>query len=96
MNMKLTAMKLTGAALAAVALAGCAGGSGGSGGAPSLTYRAEQACLQRARASSVPGAHVIRSEFSQANTLVTIGDNVRGRYRCLSSNDGVVADFSLL
>lgn len=92
--MKLTAMKLSGAALAAVVLGGCAGGSGG---APSTTTsRAEQACLQRARASSVPGAHVIRSEFSQANTLVTIGDNVGGRYRCLSSNDGVVADFSLL
>jgi hypothetical protein len=95
--MKLTAIKLTGAALAAVVLSGCAGGSGGStGSAPSVTSRAEQACLNRARASSVPGAHVIRAEFSQANTLVTIGDNVGGRYRCLSSNDGVVADFSLL
>jgi hypothetical protein len=57
---------------------------------------AEHACLQRARASSLPAAQVIRSEFAQANTLVTIGDNVGGRYRCLSSNDGVVADFSLL
>jgi hypothetical protein len=95
--MKLTAIKLTGAALAAVVLGACAGGSGGSaGGAPSVTSRAEQACLQRARVSSVPGAHVIRAEFSQANTLVTIGDNLGGRYRCLSSNDGVVSDFSLL
>ena len=93
-KMKLTAAKLTGFALAMVVLGGCAGGSGG---APSATTsKAEQACLQRARASSVPGAQVIRSEFSQANTLVTIGDNVGGRYRCLSSNDGVVSDFSLL
>lgn len=96
--MKLTAMELTGVALAAVLLGGCVVVSGESTGrAPSTkTSRAERACLDRARASSVPGAYVIRSEFSEANTLVTIGDNLGGRYRCLSSNDGVVADFSLL
>ena len=45
---------------------------------------------------------VVRSEFSQANTEVIVdavgvrGENKTERWRCLSSNDGKVADLSIV
>ena len=94
-------------ALALAALAGCASDksykhssptatTGSAHGHSSQTASAEAACLHRARASSVRNPVVISAEFSQANTLVTIGGSQGDRYRCLSSNDGVISDFSLL
>jgi len=81
-------------AVALAVLAGCVGDKVTSGG--SVTGRAESACLERARATSVRDPFVVSSEFSEANTLVTVGGSQSDRYRCLSSNDGVVAEFSLL
>jgi hypothetical protein len=81
-------------ALALAALAGCVKDTGMSGG--SLTSRAEAACMERARATSVRDPFVISAEYSEANTLVTVGGSQADRYRCLSSNDGAVAEFSLL
>lgn len=79
-----------------VLLAGCVEDTGGGGGGGSVTAAAESACLSRARASSVRDPYVISSEFSEANTLVTVGGSQGDRYRCLSSNSGVVAEFSLM
>lgn len=78
-------------------LAGCAATSSGGVGSTGdpLTRAAEAACVARANSvTNSMGASVVRAEFSQANTLVTVSDSRGNRYRCLSSNDGVVAEFS--
>ncbi len=74
----------------ATALAGCATG----GGSP--TARAEAACIQRAQQVTGGSAYVVRSEFSEANTLVIVGGKEGTRWRCLSSSDGRIAEFQLM
>ena len=58
---------------------------------------AERACLARAN-SFTNGAEpfVVSSEFSQANSLVIIEDRNGDRYRCLSANNGQIAEFSVM
>lgn len=77
--------------MALAALADCVKDTGMSG--VSLTSRAEAACLERARATSARDPFAINSEYSEANTFVTVGGSRGDRYRCLSSNDGAVAEF---
>lgn len=86
--------KLATGATALAMLAGCVEETVTTG--PSLTAAAEAACLARAQDSSVRGPYVISAEYSEANTLVTVGGSQGDRYRCLSSNSGVIAEFSLL
>ena len=87
-------VKLAGAVAVIAGLAGCVDETVGAG--PSQTAAAEGACLASARAASVRDPYVISAEYSEANTLVTVGGSQGDRYRCLSSNGGVVAEFSLL
>jgi len=77
-------------AVGAATLTGCATG----GGSPMA--RAEAACIQRAQEVTGGSAYVVRSEFSEANTLVTVGGKNGTRWRCLSSNDGRIAEFRLM
>jgi hypothetical protein len=85
-------------AMSAFALASCAtGSSGGGANTGSVTEAAERACVARANSfSNGAGATVERSEFSQANTLVIVRDRNGDRYRCLSSNSGEIAEFSVM
>ena len=73
----------------------------GSSSSRQATSAAESACMAAANSQYGGNAErvwVIRSEYSEANSLVTVGV-VRGgnteRWRCLSSNAGDVADLSL-
>lgn len=94
---------LTRISLAAIAftLAGCTamdtpGSSSGSYRDPSAAA-AERACLARANDfSNGAGVFVVSSEFSEANSLVIVEDRNGDRYRCLSSNRGEIAEFSIL
>lgn len=58
--------------------------------------RATRACLDRMRRETgVRDLEVLSSEFSQANSMVMIGVGPsRAPWRCLVSNDGVVAEVS--
>lgn len=68
-----------------------------STGADPVTRTAETACLTRAhRVSDRNDLYVVRSEYSEANTLVIVGDPDGNRYRCLASNSGAVAEFSVV
>jgi len=72
------------------ALAGCATG----GGSPMA--RAQATCIERAQEITGGSAYVVRSEFSEANTLVIVGGRKGTRWRCLSSNDGRIAELQLM
>ena len=62
-----------------------------------MAAAAENACLGQANTfAGTNGSTVVSSEFSEANSLVIIEDPSGGRYRCLSSNGGQIAEFSLL
>lgn len=66
-----------------------------STGADPMTRTAETACLSRAhRVSNRSDLYVVRSEYSEANTLVIVGDPDGNRYQCRASNAGAVAEFS--
>jgi hypothetical protein len=90
--------------IAAAALTGAAFGLGACGstvnteevidvpvGTPSIQ---EQACLSAsAQQTGDPNVVVLGNEFSEANSIVTIGVGAaQTPYRCLVSNDGVVAE----
>lgn len=64
--------------------------------APGTPSKQEQACLAAvSRETSNGDVVVLSSEFSQANSLVMIGVGAqRAPWRCLVSNDGVVAEVS--
>ena len=89
-------------AVLALGLAACVvvdGGADGSRGpdSDSLTRAAEEACVARANEfSKGNSSFVVSSEYSEANTKVIVEDHLRDRYRCLSSNDGIIADFSVM
>jgi hypothetical protein len=90
--------------IAVAALAGAAFGLGACGstvnteevievpvGTPSIQ---EQACLSAtAQQTGDSNVTVLANEFSEANSIVTIGVGAdQTAYRCLVSNDGVVAE----
>ena len=83
---------------ALVALAACVAAPAPEGPARDpLSAAAENACLGQANTfAGTNGSTVVSSEFSEANSLVIIEDPNGGRYRCLSSNSGQIAEFSLL
>jgi len=77
----------------------CAGttssGMDGTGDPPDRT--AEQACVARANnLTSGKGAFAVRSDFSEANTLVIVQDQLGNQYRCLASKSGSIIDFSVM
>jgi hypothetical protein len=63
-------------------------------GAPGTPSKQEQACLAAVSREANNGeVMVLSSEFSQANSLVMVGVGAqRAPWRCLVSNDGVVAE----
>jgi hypothetical protein len=75
----------------------------GPGSSPSrqATSAAESACMSAVNSQyggDVESVRVIRSEYSEANSLVMVSavrDGSSERWRCLSSNDGEVADLSI-
>ena len=78
-------------------------GQSGASRAPQASV-AESACMAKINSNyggKVDTLKVVRSEFSQANTEVIVdavgvrGENKTERWRCLSSNDGKVADLSI-
>lgn len=61
----------------------------------SNTAAADAACVAKANELSAgSGASVVSSEYSEANTVVVVQDHRGNRYRCLASNDGVIADIA--
>ena len=79
-------------------------GQSGASRAPQASV-AESACMAKINSNyggKVDTLKVVRSEFSQANTEVIVdavgvrGENKTERWRCLSSNDGRVADLSIV
>jgi hypothetical protein len=61
----------------------------------SNTAAADAACVAKAnQLSAGSGAFVVSSEYSEANTVVVVQDHRGDRYRCLASNDGVVAEIA--
>jgi hypothetical protein len=79
-----------GACVETTETAGTAGGMSGD----SMTRAAEVSCLASADDFAPGGgAFVVSAEYSEANTLVIVADQAGDQYRCLSSNDGVVAEF---
>lgn len=86
-----------GLAVCAFALAACdADTGGGMQAATSMPSVQEQACLAAVSNESNNGeVSVLSSEFSEANTVVMIGVGADAApWRCLVSNDGVVAEVS--
>ena len=76
-----------------------------SGKSHQATGAAESACMAKINSNyggKVDTLKVVRSEFSQANTEVIVdavgvrGEKKTERWRCLSSNDGKVADLSIV
>ena len=63
---------------------------------PGKTSRTEQACLDAvSQKTGEPNVTVLRSDYSEANSLVMVGVGPqRALWRCLVSNDGVVAEIS--
>ena len=97
-GMEMTAIKtLAGLAICAAGLAACtmdtASDGGSAAAAPSVH---EQACLAGVSNQTNNGeVTVLSNEFSEANSLVMIGVGPdRAPWRCLVSNDGVVAEIS--
>lgn len=102
----MTRMPALAAALSLIALAGCdmpssGSGSGGGGAATAAGARGasplvEEACLSAVRVETgEENVAVLSSEFSEANSLVTVGVGAqRAPWRCLSSNDGLVSEVS--
>ena len=71
-------------------------------GAPAMAAEVGQdaidGCIDRIRAVGGPdgqGGTVISTEYSEANSLVMFRDRGETVWRCLVSNDGVVADLSV-
>ena len=98
------AIKIAAVVVAALTLAACGttdmgySDKGSSGSSRQATSAAESACM--AAVNRQYGGNydvkVIRSEYSEANSLVMVaGGPNRERWRCLVSNDGVVQDLSL-
>ena len=94
----MTASKiLAGLAVCMAGLAACTTDTGSDtasiAAAPSVQ---EQACLARVSNETNNGdVTVLSNEFSEANSLVMIGVGPdRAPWRCLVSNDGVVAEVS--
>ncbi len=88
---------LAGLALGAFGLAACDADTGGDMQAATTTPSVqEQACLAAVSNEANNGeVSVLSSEFSEANTVVMIGVGADAApWRCLVSNDGVVAEVS--
>ncbi len=88
---------LAGLALCAFGLAACDADTGGvMQAATSMPSVQEQACLAAVSNETNNGeVSVLSSEFSEANSLVMIGVGADAApWRCLVSNDGVVAEVS--
>ena len=102
-------MRIALIAAAGLALTACAADSynagSGSSGMRQASSAAESACLAKVNSNyggNVRSVNVVSSEFSEANSEVIVeAVGVRGgskteRWRCLSSNDGNVADLSVV
>jgi hypothetical protein len=89
-----TLATLGAAAAAAFALAGCDDTADMGAPQASAPTAQEQACLAAVSNETNNGdVAVLSSEFSEANTSVMIGVGAnRAPWRCLVSNDGVVAE----
>ena len=88
---------LPGIAICAVGLAACASDSGsGAPGVAAGPSVPEQACLAAVtNQTNNSDVAVMSNEFSEANSLVMIGVGAnRAPWRCLVSNDGIVAEVS--
>lgn len=91
-------LKIATLAVAGFTLAGCAADSGMSRQAADMSRQspslAEQACLAAVSNETDNGdVMILSSEYSEANSLVMIGvGEQRAPWRCLVSNDGVVAE----
>jgi len=88
-----------------VALSGCVSEDETRTQVREASGAAESACMSAVNSNyggNVGELRVVRSEFSQANSEVILDAvGVRGgpqteRWRCLSSNDGQVADLSVM
>lgn len=65
--------------------------SGGAGQAADVSQDAVDACIDALRAevaAAARGGNVLRTEFSEANSLVMLEDGSGATWRCLVSNDG--------
>jgi len=100
-------IKIAAVAVAALTLAACGTTESGysdkgSSGSRQATSAAESACM--AAVNRQYGGNydvrVISSEYSEANSLVMVAASRTGgkteQWRCLSSNDGKVADLSVV
>ncbi len=88
---------LAGLSLGAFGLAACDADTGGDmQAATTMPSVQEQACLAAVSNEANNGeVSVLSSEFSEANTVVMIGVGADAApWRCLVSNDGVVAEVS--
>jgi hypothetical protein len=96
-------------AASALALVACVSNESKHGQAPTAsrqaTGAAESACMAAVNSNyggKVKTVQVSRSEFSQANSTVMVeaievrGSSQTERWRCLVSNDGKVADLSVV
>ena len=100
-------IKIAAVAVAALTLAACGttdmgySDKGSSGSSRQATSAAESACMAAVNRQygGKYDVRVIRSEYSEANSLVMVDANPVGgmteRWRCLVSNDGTVQDLSL-
>ena len=101
-------IKIAAVAVAALTLAACGTTDSGysdkgSSGSRQATSAAESACMAAVNANyggKIDTVRVIRSEYSEANSLVMVAASRTGgkteQWRCLSSNDGKVADLSVV
>lgn len=100
--------KITAAALAALTLSACVTEEKMSRSEPTLrdaTSAAESACMSSVNSNyggNVRELRVVSSEFSQANSTVMVdavgvrGGQATERWRCLSSNEGQVAELRVV
>jgi hypothetical protein len=86
-------------AAAAASLAGCSntGGTAASGAVRTASGTPESACTtavntNMGRAGAVP----VRSDVSEAGTVVTLQSDGGTNWRCLATNSGVVQDLSIM
>ncbi|MCA0873698.1 SH3 domain-containing protein [Seohaeicola saemankumensis] len=72
----------------------CMGFAGVAIGAE-VSQDAIDACIEVTRSeASGGGGHILRTEFSEANSLVVLQDGNDNVWRCLVSNDGVVQELT--
>lgn len=92
--MRITNSKTAFALLALVAAAGCTTEAAETVVAQSTPSIQEQACLAAVSNQTANGdVAVLSNEYSEANSVVMIGVGPdRAPWRCLVSNDGVVAE----